>query len=121
MGSASLRGIFALKGLKSVREYLGLSLREAGDLCGASKNLFANWQSGHRVMPDSALTVIGEQIANRLTRQFGVEIGVKIEINARWHVTAWTRCKKCRTWFKMRRARDRVCNDCRSEMTTPKA
>lgn len=116
MGSTSLRGIYALKDPKMVREYLGLSLREAGDLCGTSKNLFANWQSGHRVMPDSAITVIGEQIANKLTRQFGVEIGVKIEVNARWHVTAWTQCKRCRAWFKMRRSRDRVCQECRQEL-----
>lgn len=122
MGSTSLRGIYALKCLKTVREYLGLSLREAGDLCGVSKQLFAGWQSGHRLMPRSAIETIGERVATKLTRELGKEVGVKIfSVDCTWSLTAWTQCKKCRTWFQMRRSRDRVCNDCRSEMTTPKA
>jgi hypothetical protein len=105
-----------LKALKNVREWLGLSLREAGQLCGVSGQLFNDWQSGHRIMPASAKEKLGEQIADKLTRDLGRIIGIKMETNSPWRITAWSQCKKCRAWFQMRRSRDRLCDECRSKL-----
>lgn len=115
MTRSSLGVLRNLTTLKRVREWLGLSLEEAGKLCSVSGSSIADWQSGHRVMPRSAIEKIGTLIANRLTKELGREVGVKVETNSPWHITAWTRCVECRAFFNMRRSRDRRCEACRDK------
>lgn len=111
----SLQVIRHLKGLKALREWLGLSLKQAGDLCGVSGALVADWQSGHRKITGEAIEKFGSLAANKLTRDLGRDVGVKIHVNSPLRITAWAICSECRGWFELKRVTDRRCGECRMQ------
>jgi hypothetical protein len=104
-----------LKGVKKVREWLGLSLAQVGALCGVSSSEVCAWQNNTRFMPRESVVKLGKLISQRLIDDTGRTIGVKIEAHSPWRVSPWAQCRRCRAWFELRRATDRTCQDCRKE------
>lgn len=109
-----------LKGVKKVRQWLGFSLAQVGELCGVSPALVCAWQSGKigtRViyMPHEAVIILGRLIAQRLSDEYGREVGVWIAVNSPWRIVAGIQCRRCRGWFEFHRASDRLCPDCRAK------
>ena len=109
----SISKVKKIRGLRQARAFLGLSLKQVGEMCGVSPSLIAAWQAGRRLMPRSAIDLIGLKIANELTREHGRDIGVTVEVNSPWAVTPFAKCADCREWFSLRSPRDRRCPRCR--------
>ena len=104
-----------LKGVKKVREWLGLSLAQVGNLCGVSPSEVCAWQNSTRAMPRDSVVKLGRLIAQRLTDDTGRVIGVWITVHSPWQITPGAQCRRCRAWFALRRSTDRLCKDCRKE------
>jgi len=115
-----LRRIIALRGPKKAREWLGLSLSEVGceiaRLTGRErpfdKRTVSGWEHG-KPLSAAVRNAFGVLLANQLTARLGRVVGVRMESNSPWRVTAWAQCRECRTWFHLRRAKQTRCEACR--------
>lgn len=112
---SSLAMLRYLKGVKKLREWLGLSLAQVGKMCGVSSSLICAWQSSKRPMPREAVVILGRLVAQRLSDEYEREVGVWITVNNPWRIVAGVQCRRCRGWFEFHRATDRLCPDCRAE------
>ena len=116
-----LAELHRVRTLKDVRYWLGLSLNQLAGLIEptgdrkqkhVSKSLIAKWENGTRTPSDEQVERIGQLVANKLTHDFGITIGVKVRINSPWHLTAWRKCVVCRKFFEMKRDTSRRCARC---------
>lgn len=110
-GLAMLRYLI---GVKKVRNFLGLSLAQVGEMCKVSPALVSAWQSNKRFMPREDVVLLGKLVAQQLSDEYEREVGVWIDTGKIWTVTAGVQCRRCRKWFEFHRASDRLCPDCRS-------
>jgi hypothetical protein len=94
---------------------LGLSLSQVGNLCGVSPAEVCAWQNSTRFMPREAVIKLGRLIAQKIADDTDRTIGVWITVHSPWQITAGAQCRRCRRWFALRRANERLCQDCRKE------
>jgi hypothetical protein len=105
-----------LNSLKRVRVFLGLSIDECARFLGKrSAGSITDWQTGRRIMPRSLVEKLCERIATKLSSEMDRTVGVKVEANSPWRVTAWVQCSRCQSWFQLKRSRDRLCPECKEK------
>jgi hypothetical protein len=104
---------------RAVHELLGFSLSEVGAelarLLGRQKPLSKQAvykMSNGRISAD-ILQAYGQMISNHLSRSIGVDVGITINANSPWHVTAWLRCESCREFYAVDKAGVVHCLKCR--------
>lgn len=123
-----LRRIASVRGPLAVQTLLGLPLADLGAqigrLCGReafSKQRVSEWNRGVATMSQDVLDAYGILLANWITRRLGGRrtIGIKLQVNSPWYVTAWTECDRCDRWYEMHAQTDRLCESCRSKARRP--
>ena len=115
-----LAWVNVLKGPRKVRLWLGLSLADMGREVARlaerervyDRRTVFGWERG-KPMGQIERDAYGIQVANKLSAELGRIVGVKLIANSPWHVTAWTACRKCGSWFELHRSRDIHCPECR--------
>ena len=105
---------------RKIREWLNLSLVEAGEELGRltghtpyAKQYIARIETRKR-MSDDMLYAYGVLIANRLSRLSGETIGVTLH-NSPIVITAWRSCRTCGKWYKVDRVRQTKCRRCEAK------
>jgi hypothetical protein len=109
-----------LKGPKQAREWLDLSLSEVGREIGKAvrhdgkpfdKSIVYRWETGEKTPTPDVVRGYCDLISDKLSFIMGRTLGVQIEVNSPWKVTALGLCS-CGQWFKLHDAKSKRCPKC---------
>ena len=114
---ASIGDLKKIRGLKTLREWLGLSLSQIADQTGVSRAAVCNWQRGSNSISQKGLDFLTDMVAKRLSYQAEYSINARITVNRLWRVNAFAACVECGKSFEMKRITSRRCARCIKEKT----